>query len=96
MALLYWIQFVIQETSYIETYFRSHEVPVPLLLIEEVSEHEGARKDMQHHDSGILGRVHVTNKPPLPVLDGVQASITTNTYICYSGRLFRGTSCAEP
>lgn len=38
MALLYWIQFVIQETSYIETYFRSHEVPVPLLLIEEVSE----------------------------------------------------------
>lgn len=36
MALLYWIQFVITETSYIETYFRSHEVPVPLLLIEEV------------------------------------------------------------
>lgn len=36
MALLYWIQFVIRETSYIETYFRSHEVPVPLLLIEEV------------------------------------------------------------
>lgn len=27
---------MITETSYIETYFRSHEVPVPLLLIEEV------------------------------------------------------------
>ncbi|KAG0023249.1 Negative elongation factor C/D [Entomortierella chlamydospora] len=37
MALLYWIQFVIKETSYIETYFRSHEVPVPLLLIEEMA-----------------------------------------------------------
>ncbi|KAF9319560.1 Negative elongation factor C/D [Podila horticola] len=37
MALLYWIQFVIRETSYIETYFRSHEVPVPLLLIEEMA-----------------------------------------------------------
>ncbi|KAF8949014.1 Negative elongation factor C/D [Haplosporangium gracile] len=37
MALLYWIQFVITETSYIETYFRSHEVPVPLLLIEEMA-----------------------------------------------------------
>lgn len=37
MALLYWIQFVITETSYIETYFRTHEVPVPLLLIEEVT-----------------------------------------------------------
>ncbi|KAF9332841.1 Negative elongation factor C/D [Podila minutissima] len=37
MALLYWIQFVIRETSYIETYFRSHEVPVPLLLIEEMT-----------------------------------------------------------
>ncbi|KAF9581862.1 Negative elongation factor C/D, partial [Lunasporangiospora selenospora] len=35
MALMYWIQFVIRETSYIETYFRSHEVPLPLLLIEE-------------------------------------------------------------
>ncbi|KAF9090177.1 Negative elongation factor C/D [Mortierella sp. AD031] len=37
MALLYWIQFVITETSYIETYFRSHEVPVPLLLMEEMA-----------------------------------------------------------
>ncbi|KAF9915769.1 Negative elongation factor C/D [Lobosporangium transversale] len=37
MALLYWIQFVIKETSYIETYFRSHEVPVPLLLLEEMA-----------------------------------------------------------
>ncbi|KAI8352358.1 TH1 protein [Mortierella sp. GBAus27b] len=37
MALLYWIEFVIKETSYIETYFRSHEVPVPLLLIEEMA-----------------------------------------------------------
>ncbi|KAG0368208.1 TH1 protein [Gamsiella multidivaricata] len=37
MALLYWIQFVITETSYIETYFRTHEVPLPLLLIEEMS-----------------------------------------------------------
>ncbi|KAF9426496.1 Negative elongation factor C/D [Podila epigama] len=37
MALLYWIQFVIRETSYIETYFRSHEVPLPLLLIEEMA-----------------------------------------------------------
>ncbi|KAF9986729.1 Negative elongation factor C/D [Mortierella antarctica] len=37
MALLYWIKFVIKETSYIETYFRSHEVPVPLLLIEEMA-----------------------------------------------------------
>jgi negative elongation factor C/D len=36
MALLYWIRFVITETSYIETYFRTHEVPVPLLIIEEV------------------------------------------------------------
>ncbi|KAG0043678.1 Negative elongation factor C/D [Gryganskiella cystojenkinii] len=37
MALLYWIQFVITETSYIETYFRTHEVPLPLLLIEEMA-----------------------------------------------------------
>ncbi|KAG0265756.1 Negative elongation factor C/D [Mortierella polycephala] len=37
MALMYWIKFVIMETSYIESYFRSHEVPVPLLLIEEMA-----------------------------------------------------------
>ncbi|KAF9192872.1 Negative elongation factor C/D [Haplosporangium sp. Z 767] len=37
MALMYWIKFVIMETSYIESYFRSHEVPVPLLLVEEMA-----------------------------------------------------------
>ncbi|KAG0268670.1 Negative elongation factor C/D [Actinomortierella ambigua] len=37
MGLLYWIRFVIQETSYIETYFRSHEVLLPLLLLEEMA-----------------------------------------------------------
>lgn len=54
MALLYWIQFVIKETSYIETYFRSHEVPVPLLLIEEVSEHEHLQGHATHVDRPMI------------------------------------------
>jgi hypothetical protein len=68
MALLYWIQFVIKETSYIETYFRSHEVPVPLLLIEEVSERSQGHAHVGClNDSGIQSLAHVTNKPLVSV-----------------------------
>ncbi|ORZ03607.1 TH1 protein [Syncephalastrum racemosum] len=46
LAILHWLEHLITETEYFETYFRSTEVPLPMLLLDEIVERQPAQQPL--------------------------------------------------